>query len=293
MNKPNFFIVGAAKAGTTSLYHYLEQHPEIGMASYKEPCFFCENQFYISEDDYYKLYSHIPANIEVVGEASTNYLAAPESPKLIKHNIKNSKIIILLRHPVDRAFSLYKWMVRAGFEGSSTFEEALALEEKRKLDERLAKSPVKYNYNYFASGLYYEQILRYFDSFDKENILIINFEDLKANTNHVLKTVFDFLKVSVVTIQDTKIFNKAKYPLSAKAQFFFRNNLYNIMNPRDKNKMFGNFVVDVLAGINSNLGKEPKLNSSTAKVLQQRFNVDLLKLSKIIDFSIDRWLTKY
>lgn len=295
MITPNFFIVGAAKAGTTSLYHYLEQHPEIGMASYKEPCFYCHNQLYENEESYYELFSHIPSEVSVIGEASTNYLSAPESPKLIKRKVPAAKIIILLRHPVDRAFSLYKWMVRAGFEYASTFETAMSLEKQRQNDKQLVFSPVKYNFNYFASGLYYDQVMRYYENFDKENILIINFDDLQANSKNVLTEVFDFLGVNNIEIKNTKIFNKAKYPISAKAQYFLRNNLYNLLTLKKKKqgRMYGNLIVDSLAGINSNLGKEPVLNRNTAKALQKRYNENLIMISESLNISIEQWLTKY
>lgn len=295
MPKPNFFIVGAAKCGTTSLYHYLEQHPEIGMASYKEPCYLCHNQMYKTQDKYLSLFDHISSNAKAVGEASVNYISAPESPKLIKEFNPVAKIVIILRNPVDRAFSLYKWMVRGGFENSPTFERSLKLEKQRQKQIFLSKRPIKYNYNYFSSGLYYEQIKRYYDIFDHNKIMIISFDELKSDLSLVLNKIYQFLDVSIISIDNKKIYNKSKYPLSAKAQYFFRNNLYNSLSlSKDKKgKMYGNIFVDILAGINSNLGKEPILSLETAKILQKKYEVDLKNLEKIIPFSTKRWQSKY
>lgn len=295
MPKPNFFIVGAAKCGTTSLYHYLEQHPEIGMASYKEPCYFCYNQLYDDKELYVNLFSHLNKNIEMIGEASTNYLAAPESPILIHKYDKHAKIIIVLRNPVNRAFSLYKWMVRAGYEQASSFEKALKLEEERKKISKYDSRPVKYNYFYYSSGLYYNQVKRYFDLFDKDQILIIDFNDLKQNLDITLNKVFNFLKVRNFKIKNSKIHNKAKFPYSPRLQHFFRNDLYNriCLSKEKKNKMYGNIIVDFLAGLNSNLGKEPKLELITAKMLQDKYKSDLNKLEKIIPFSTSPWQRKY
>jgi hypothetical protein len=295
MKKPNFFIVGAAKAGTTSLYHYLEQHPEIGMASYKEPCHFCYNQLFKTENDYFQLYTNIASDKKVIGEASTNYLAAAESPELIKKFDAKAKAIVVLRNPVDRAFSLYKWMVRAGFEGDPTFEMALEREPKRQQDSKIEFSPVKYNYSYFGSGLYYEQIKRYQSYFNDKDLLLINFDDLKTNLDDVLKKIYSFLEVNYSKINNPKVHNKAKFPYSPQFQYYLRNELYNALtfSVHKKDHMFGNPVVDFLAGINSNLGKIPMLNKNTAKMLQHKYQDDLLKLSEIIPFSINSWKEKY
>lgn len=295
MPKPNFFIVGAAKCGTTSLYHYLEQHPEIGMASYKEPCFFCYNQLYDDEELYLNLFSHLDKKIEMIGEASTNYLAAPESPKLIHNYNKHAKIIIVLRNPVNRAFSLYKWMVRAGFDYAASFEKALKLEDDRKKKSNKNFSPVKYNYFYYSSGLYFNQVKRYYDLFGKDQILVINFEDLKSNLDNTLKEVYSFLQVYNFKIKDTKIYNKAKFPYSPRFQHFVRNDLYNklTIKKENKNKMYGNLIIDFLSGVNSNLGTEPELKLTTARMLQENYNSDLNKLTNLIPFSTLPWQNKY
>jgi hypothetical protein len=265
------------------------------MASYKEPCFFCDNQFFKLEDEYANLFSHISSKIDVVGEASTNYLAAPESPHRIKSYAEDAKIVIILRHPVERAFSLYKWMVRGGYEWAATFETALDLETSRQNDKKIELSPVKYNYNYFSSGLYYDQVTRYFNEFGKENCFVINFDDLKPNLDTILRQLYKFLGVNYYQISNAKIHNKAKFPLSPKVQYFLRNDLFNVLTiqKRTKNKMFGNPFVDGLAGLNSNLGKEPTLNKSTAGALQEKYEEDLVKLASILPFSIEAWQKKY
>lgn len=147
---PNFFIVGAAKSGTTSLYHYLKQHPEIYMSPVKEPKYFLasinkfphngpgdievDKKIIRTWDEYLKLFSN--ASVEkCIGEASCGYLYYCElvAPS-IKRISPEAKIIIVLRNPVERAFSAYCYLFREGRETLS-FEEALKIEEERKKKE--------------------------------------------------------------------------------------------------------------------------------------------------------------
>ena len=111
-NLPNFFIVGAAKSGTTSLAEYLKQHPEIFMSEFKEPHYFLPegamaSNYYGTWDNYMSLFKDV-RNEKAIGEASTGYLYYPESARMIINRIPDAKIIISLRNPVEMAFSLYQ-----------------------------------------------------------------------------------------------------------------------------------------------------------------------------------------
>ena len=123
MNRwPNFFIVGAPKAGTHSLYEYLNQHPKVFMSPRKEPYFFCpimvpdgdKNSNPIrDEKEYLKLFEEAK-NETMLGEATASYLGDPKSAELIHEKIPNARIIIIIRDPVDRAFSSYWGLVKNG-----------------------------------------------------------------------------------------------------------------------------------------------------------------------------------
>lgn len=129
--KPDFFIVGAPKAGTTSIYSYLVQHPEIFMPARKEPYFFGQWRRNSEEDlrDYLRLFRGVPES-KVAGEASTTYLYLQSAAEEIKAFRPDAKIIIMLRNPVDRAYSQYWHHVRLGWVEAS-FEEELEAEEAR------------------------------------------------------------------------------------------------------------------------------------------------------------------
>jgi hypothetical protein len=122
---PNFFICGAARSGTTSMWEYLRQHPDIFMPpvfEHKEPSFFCDSYGVGDWDAYLSLFAEAGKR-KRVGEASGPYLTSPESPGRIKKVINDPRIVILLRNPAERAWSLFKWMHENGYEKITSFPE--------------------------------------------------------------------------------------------------------------------------------------------------------------------------
>ena len=145
MSMPNFLIIGAAKSGTTSLYAYLEQHPQAYLSPKKEPEFFSYEGREVDfngpkgeEQANHGIKQHITANIEeyralfrgasdekAIGEASTMYLYSPQAPSRIKHYIPKVKLIAIFRNPVDRAYSTFSYLTLQGREPLSEFSQAL------------------------------------------------------------------------------------------------------------------------------------------------------------------------
>ena len=193
---PNFFIVGAAKAGTTSLYSYLIKVPEVFMPSRKEPHFFAPNvisQSYFhkvsSKEEYRTLFQGVRNQI-MIGEASPTYLWDKDSPRLIHEMIPNAKIIIMLRDPVARAYSHYLHHVRDGWE-NRTFDAAIR-EDYSSDGGTVWKVPNVYVHQ----GLYSKQVKRYFDIFDPSNIKIIVFEEFVRDTRRYVSEVMKFLGIN-------------------------------------------------------------------------------------------------
>ena len=142
LNKPNFFIVGMPKCGTTSLNHYLRHHPQIIMAEFKEPHYFGKdltrltNLYLQDEESYLKLFVS-KKKASIIGEVSPYYLFSYSAPQeIIKFN-PSSKIIILLRNPTDLVYSLYLQYLYSGNENELNFSKSLELEENRKKGENL------------------------------------------------------------------------------------------------------------------------------------------------------------
>lgn len=190
---PNFIIPGAVKAGTSSLYYYLRQHPEIFMPENKEPHHFAPAKWcgiaVPDRREYEQMFSDVRQE-KAVGEASTGYLYYPESPGLIHAAIPDCKIIAILRNPVDRAFSGYCHEVREGLETVS-FEEALA--EERKATRFIRGG--EFSFNYIKQGYVHTLLEKYLTLFSASNVHICFFEDLLANTDELMCSIFRFLGV--------------------------------------------------------------------------------------------------
>jgi Sulfotransferase family len=185
---PNLFVVGAGKGGTTSLWHYLGQHPDAFMSAVKEPCFFATSSFpratpVVDEArDYLRLFAD-SRDERLVGEASPTYLAAEEAPVRIKAASPDAKILVSLREPVDRVHSLYLEMVKNGGERRS-FREAVADEVMRAID----RPP------YVNSTLYAAFVQRYLETFG-DRVFVLFFEELAANPRRTMRAVYRFLGV--------------------------------------------------------------------------------------------------
>jgi hypothetical protein len=200
MTLPNFLIVGAAKSGTTSLYHYLKQHPEVFMPERKEPHFFVDWEGGVRTlGEYASLFSDAEG-CAAVGEASTGYLYDPEAVERIKRILPQVRIIIILRSPVEMCFALWRHMRRLGKRGERlSFEAALNAEPKRMSDPQFrARCTESWhgNFYYFHRALYYAQVKRYLDAFGQALVQIHIFEDFKQDPLKTCRDVFSFLGVS-------------------------------------------------------------------------------------------------
>ena len=194
--KVDFFIVGAPKAGTTSLYYYLNEHPEIEMSTQKETDFFSDSAIQ-KQGLYYgenrintleKYHNLFPTTQEKkYGEASVSYLFYEDVPEKIKAYNSKGKIIIMLRNLVDRAFSHYLMDYRLGLI-SSTLEEVIECKSYNK------KSKLFYQ-QYIELSLYFKQVKRYLEIFGSENVHIILYQDFKNDIEVVMKKVYHFLEV--------------------------------------------------------------------------------------------------
>lgn len=192
MTLPTFFIIGAAKAGTTSLHFYLDQHPEIQMSSVKETNFFAgppgEYPFPVGQvegqDEYEALFD--PA-FAVRGEASPSYASAPRRggvPERIKGLVPEAKFVYLVRDPIARTVSQYQMLVAEGKE-SAPFAEAIA-----SLD-----STDPHCFHLTCQSFYAHQIERYLEHFPRERLLVLDQADLLAERARTLRSVFSFLGV--------------------------------------------------------------------------------------------------
>ena len=192
---PNFFIAGAPKCGTTSLHSYLQAVPGIYMSRIKEPNYFSRVAIpddhpmvkpIRDESQYLQLFAQA-GEAKIVGEASPTYLQDPEAPMLIDRAVPDAKILLSLRDPVERLYSLYLMMLNSR-SGLGTFaeeiERGLALQGDRNL--ALLRLEV---------GLYDEQVRRFRDVFGDQRLKIVIFEEFMTDVPAALREVLEFLGV--------------------------------------------------------------------------------------------------
>ena len=217
---PDFYIIGTEKGGTSSLYGYLVQHPDIYSAVTKEINFF--GRYYLRGINWYKV--NFPSKFQkffrekilrkkfLTGEASVRYLDHPHAAYRIKETTPNAKFIILLRNPVNRAYSQHSMIVRGGHENLS-FEEAVEKESIRtKVEfEKMKKDPSYYSnsffrYSYLSRGIYVNSLKLWMSIFPKENFLILNSEEFFKNPSKIFNRTLDFLNVKNIDLDEYKVF---------------------------------------------------------------------------------------
>ena len=224
---PNFFIVGAPKAGTTSLYHYLAQHPDVYMSPIKEPNYFAEEirlgnidenwqgwarredqalRQYLSGpmqekrfggivsdwSDYVKLFRNVKGQ-KAIGEASVCYLWSQTAARNIALAAPDAKIIMVLRDPAQRAFSQYKQAVANGLVGKSFRELIRSNLDSASLNKKTDKFALLHPFLEF--GLYYEQVKRFLELFQAANVRIYLYEDFRQATAETVADIFRFVGV--------------------------------------------------------------------------------------------------
>jgi len=309
-NKPNFFVVGAAKSGTTSIYHYLKSHNDIYLSPIKEPHYFStdikiENfsstylkhtfldlesyfaekpypelalSFVKKQEHYAKLFEDW-AGEKAIGECSPSYLYSDVAAKNIFEFNKDSKIIISLRNPIKRAFSHYLMALRLGHTHHD-FRQAF--------EHDLNKNPKGWGTSelFYELGLYSSQIEKFKECFPDNQIKIVLFEDLKSNTNKLIMEIHEFLGVEKMEIGKTEKHNAAFVPRNPLLNQIMvksgvKNLVSNIVGDKTKDKMKSVFFDK------DNIGE---INEEDKNYLREIYREDILKTSKLIDKNLDFWL---
>ena len=222
---PDFIIIGAQRAGTTSLYNYIINHPWASPAFIKEVHYF-DNNFHHGTDWYraffptilYKQYKRIITHNQfVTGESSPFYLCHPHAARRIKTLLPEIKLIVILRNPVDRAYSHYHHHVQLGIE-SLSFEEAISQEPNRLTGEyeHMVADHDYYSYNYQAysyltRGIYADQLTSWFSFFDSSQLLILDFAGLQKTPQNIMGIVNSFLGLPSRELREYPKFHESSY----------------------------------------------------------------------------------
>ena len=298
IQKPNVFIVGAARSATTSIVGHLKFHSEVYIPGKKEPGYYAtfffkrprkgkgdekaDSRVIKTWDDYVQLYS-VDREYQVRIDASTEYLYYPKAAEMIKGDCQDAKIIICLRHPVERAYSAYNYMVLRERETLS-FEQALEQDNMRQDYECI--------WRYFNGGLYYEAVKHYIDVFGKDNVKIVFFENFTKDVQNEMNEIFEFIGVEPINIQADVVFNKSgkvEYPkiyrwvnrlITGKS---ILKRFYQKVTPKHKRRV----IIEKVKGLL--LKRKQPINADTRKKLLDAYNEDIEKLSSYLDIDLSHW----
>jgi hypothetical protein len=299
VNWPNFLIVGAAKAGTTALYHQLTQHSEVFMSEQKEMNFFAlkdqtldfkgpgdmdgiHRTSITNQSIYISFFSNLK-NKKAIGEVSPLYLYSPIAPELINSLIPNSKIIIILRNPVDRAFSAFSHLRRDHREKIDNFEKAFDQNDTRK---ELNWAEI---WHYKSMGLYFDQVQRYLQYFPKNQMLFIIYDDFVNTPQKVLEKLCTFLSIN----SNFKFDTESKYNKSGTPRFQSFHQM--LIRPHLFKKILKNFLPKFIRThireslLNLNLKKNKSLTSAQFDSIYPAFKDDIEKLERLLNLDLSQW----
>lgn len=279
MMKVNTFIVGAPKAGTTSLHYYLCQHRDVCMSSVKEPNFFSfeevstlyYNAIAISSTSaYHQLFDN---QKKIMGEASVSYLFYKDVPKRIYDYNPNAKIIIVLRNPVERAISHYLMDHRLG----------LCPHSMNDIFNNREKWPI-YFQQFLELGLYFNQVKRYLDTFSKEQVHIVFYDDFKQGIEDIMVDLFQFLDLDN-TLIDYTVQNPFMSSSNPVISFLYK---ISWIRKGVKKMMPQNHLKRIKSRFFSSHDK-PHFTNEILDQLNTFYRADILDLELLLNTDLSRW----
>ncbi len=285
--KPNFLIIGSPKSGTTSLYQYLSQHPKIEFSSLKEPKYFCWKDRDLNFNGNDKVLDQIQKsaiqdfntykglfekkNAAFVGEASADYFHHKVAPGNIQEFNPDMKLILILRNPVDRAYSDWRHNLKMGYENIKYFKKAL-----KRISYRKAHNFPPY-FDYLAKGNYATHLTRYLNYFEASNIRVLFFEDLKMDANAVCNEILGFLGMNESFSFDTE-------KIHMKSNYLPR---YYKIHKLVKKLGSDNLWMNSLKKLNA---IPTKINNRDKGFLTEYYREEVLELEKITGRDLSHWL---
>jgi len=290
-----FFCVGAQKSATTTLHEILKENHEIFLPNEKETKFFVENYLYERGKEFYEnsYFNNLTGREKILGEIDPDYLYSDRAPKRIFKCYRKSKIVILLRNPITRAYSHYLMTVSRGIENYS-FERAIKAEPERLIKSRFNKL----YYSYLARGLYAKQIKKYLRLFPRGNLKIILMDDFIKDTDKEIKDICKFLGVTTdFTYKKGIKANSAKAPKNKYLSRFLHHHTW-MRNHRYREflKLFfpeespQSKIIKTLRAFNMDKISDSGISINIQQDLAEYYKLDVEELSSIIGRDLLFWL---
>jgi hypothetical protein len=302
MTKPNFFIIGAAKSGTTSLGKYLNKHPDIYMCPKKEPRHFALKNGKkkvpilgpngkkwkvdaVHEVEEYENMFDGSSKYAVRGDNSPIYMdTSTIAARKIYRYAPDAKLLAILRDPVERSYSQYKMLLRSEKAKVSSLPKKSGSVDWSVVEEWLSDP------HFVKSSMYYQRLNPFMNYFDIKNIKIVTSKSLKQDTKNLMKKIFDFLEVNEdCKINIEKEHNKGGIPRSEKIHEIIKNE--NILKSTAKKtipKSIYNKIKNLI--YKSNKKKAPKLPKRVKNRLTKKYKHDIKKLEKTFEKDLKHWL---
>ena len=308
MKKPNFFIIGAPKCGTTSLAAWLSEHPNIYMTPIKEPLYYCcdfrvkyrvpRNRF-----EYEQLFWAASEKHMAVGEASVWYLYSKVAIPNIEREHPGARYIVMVRNPVEMAYSLHDELTYWGHEHIKQFDKAWRLSPERRVGRKITRRcqvPPQW-LDYQKVCLLGDQLERLFRLVPRERVLIIVLDDLKKDPRAEYQRVLEFLGVPDDGRRDFPVYNparEARWPVLQRAIRLVGNPIGTISLgvkrvfgvPIYKNLGILSPVFKQIERINTKCRPRPPMPEELRRELIEYFRSDIKKLSELINRDLSGWL---
>jgi len=294
MTKPNLFIIGAPKCGTSSLCYYLEQHPSVIFSNPKEPNYFCQDitSDYCSaktEEEYLSLC--FPKDMDqyaIVGDGSVSSLYSETAVQNILRFNPDAKFIVMLRNPIELVYSLHRQLINADQEDVEDFIEAWRLQDQRKRGGAIPKGCLMPKaLQYGDVGKLGEQIERLYRQVPKNRVMIIHFDDFERDTAKVYQSVLLFLGLPDGPEVDFRVENESKQRLSVGLHRFIK---YVCMF-KDKFNIQTSFgILTFIFRKNFRSFKRAALPNKFYDELAEYFRNDIEHLSELIERDCAHWI---
>jgi len=305
LEKPNLFIVGAPKSGTTSLYEYLNLHPEVGMSSVKEPCYFASDfqstKYPDSEEKYLSLFES-DSSLRYLGEGSTTYLYSTKAAQEIADYCPNAKIIMMLRQPTDLAVSLHAQRLKEGDETIPDCEDAIKAEVKRANGDEV---PANFHYPkeyllYSEVPLYAEQIQRYLARFPRGAIHVVLFEKFKDSPQREFLKICRFLCIDPPIDLDLVHHNPGRIPKNIRLHRLLKKVVpYVVRFEKSTEAIFPKYINDKFRallrfgyGFNMSKGVK-KVSDDFRSSLDEKYKQNILDIKQLLGAELANDVDKY
>ncbi|MFP4143759.1 MAG: sulfotransferase domain-containing protein [Phycisphaeraceae bacterium] len=301
MDQPHFLIIGAARSGTTALYESLCQHPGIFMTEPKEPHYFAFagetpafrgpgddqmiNRVAVTDPTAYRRLFDSAGQAQVAGEGSVSYLYYPQAARRVADECPRVRLLCLLRHPAERAFSAYLYMRSRLYEPLEDFRDALAAEE-----QRIAEG-WHHIWHYRRMGYYHQQLQPWFEHFSPDQLRVHLFDDLREDADGLLRDCFDFLGVDPDFVPENRPSSVVSGVPRSRAlgkiltrDLAIKRLVRPLVPPVLRHQLWRR-----LARANMN---KPRLDEAVRAELTEGYREDILRLQDLIGRDLSSWLAE-